>query len=93
MNRRPLNSLRLGKAITGFANYKTAGGLDAAVLSAGRVQSRYLLSSPVYITGNPGIILPTTCAPRDTKLSRDNIFAEQASFLRYNSLCKIRLLV
>lgn len=28
MNRRPLNSLPLGKAITGFKNYKTAEGLS-----------------------------------------------------------------
>jgi hypothetical protein len=28
MNCRPLNSLPLGKAITGFVNYKTAEGLS-----------------------------------------------------------------
>jgi integrase/recombinase XerD len=28
MNRRPFNSLPLGKAITGFVNYKTAEGLS-----------------------------------------------------------------
>jgi hypothetical protein len=38
MNRRPLNSLPLGKAITGFVNYKTAGGLsDRSVDSYKRI--------------------------------------------------------
>ncbi len=38
MNRRPLNSLPLGKAITGFVNYKTAEGLsDRSVDSYKRI--------------------------------------------------------
>ena len=51
MNRRPLNSLPLSKAIIGFANYKTAEGLsDRSVDSYRRILEHW-----AEFTGNRSI--------------------------------------